>query len=272
VSSVSAGQLPSRLGRWLRIASDPRLVSLAAFMILWSVGTLLSGADVLPGPWAVGARMAEILAGHGGLDTSPYLDFGVTLARILAATFFIMVFGAALGIAMGVSRSVENFFENLIVYWMALPVLLVVLLCIFWFGFNEFATCFATVIVIAPIAATNIWAATKTLNPDLSAMARTFHAGRVETVRHVLLPQIYPALFATFRSTFGMAWKVVAIIEAFFLQLGVGYALSYWFERSHIDLVLAWVGLFVIFILVIEHGIIGPIETRLFRWRPEWRA
>ena len=251
---------------------DPRLLSLLAFLLLWAVGARLSGPEILPGPLVVGARVVEILRGHGGLEESAYFDFGVTLARILASSALIMILGGAFGIAMGLSQRAEEIFEDLLVYWMALPVLLVVLLCTFWFGFNEFATTLATVVGLVPIAATNVWAATKTLNPDLSAMAKTFKVARADTIRHILLPQLYPVLFATFRSIFGLSWKVVAIVEAFFLQVGVGAALSYWFERARLDLVLAWVGLFIVFILVIEHGIIGPLEARLFGWRPQWRG
>jgi NitT/TauT family transport system permease protein len=77
-----------------------------------------------------------------------------------------------------------------------------------------------------------------------------------------------PYIFAAFRYAFGMTWKIVALAETFGLKFGIGYMFSFWFEAFSMDQVLAWIILFVVVMLVLEHAVIARIEKRVFAWRP----
>ncbi len=86
--------------------------------------------------------------------------------------------------------------------------------------------------------------------------------------RKVLIPQLLPYIFSTFRFSFGMTWKVVALAETFGLKFGIGYMFFFWFEQINMEQVLAWIMLFVALMLILEHGVFARLESRAFAWRP----
>lgn len=99
-------------------------------------------------------------------------------------------------------------------------------------------------------------------------MARAFKANRGLLIRKVFLWQLMPYIFSAFRYAFGMTWKIVALAETFGLKFGVGYMLTFWFEQFNMQQVLAWIILFVVLMLILEHGLIARVEEKVFAWRP----
>ena len=64
-----------------------------------------------------------------------------------------------------------------------------------------------------------------------------------------------------------MTWKIVALAETFGLKFGIGYMFFFWFEQFNMNQVLAWIVMFVVVMLVLEHGIFARLESRAFAWR-----
>jgi ABC-type nitrate/sulfonate/bicarbonate transport system permease component len=52
------------------------------------------------------------------------------------------------------------------------------------------------------------------------------------------------------------------------LKFGVGYMFTFWFEQFNMVQVMAWIVLFVVLMLILEHGLIARIEEKVFAWRP----
>ena len=62
------------------------------------------------------------------------------------------------------------------------------------------------------------------------------------------------------------------------IELGVGWAdalghelvevFFFWFEQFSMEQVLAWIILFVVLMLALEHGVFARLESRAFAWRP----
>jgi NitT/TauT family transport system permease protein len=111
-------------------------------------------------------------------------------------------------------------------------------------------------------------AGTKALDKELIDMALAFKADRSLIVRKVLIWQLMPYIFSAFRYAFGMTWKIVALAETFGLKYGIGYMFTFWFEQFNMAQVMAWIMLVVAFMLVLEHGVIGRVEEKIFAWRP----
>jgi NitT/TauT family transport system permease protein len=91
-------------------------------------------------------------------------------------------------------------------------------------------------------------------------------------IRKVYIPQLMPYIFSAFRFAFGMTWKIVALAETFGIKFGIGYMFFFWFEQFSMEQVLAWIILFVILMLILEHGVIARLESRAFVWRPSHSA
>src|SRR4029078_9757778 len=100
--------------------------------------------------------------------------------------------------------------------------------------------------------------------------AVSFRARRPLLIRKVFLPQLMPYLFSAFRYAFGMTWKIVALAATFGLKYGIGYMFFFWFGQFNMDQVLAWIVMFVVLMLILEHGVFARVESRMFAWRTSY--
>jgi NitT/TauT family transport system permease protein len=121
--------------------------------------------------------------------------------------------------------------------------------------------------VVTPYVAVNMFEGAKAMDKSLINMAVTFKARRYLLLRKIYLPQLMPYIFSAFRYAFGMTWKIVALSETFGLKFGIGYMFFFWFQQFDMTQVLAWIIMFVVLMLVLEHGVFARLESRAFAWR-----
>lgn len=245
-----------------------RIGSIVSFLVLWWLGSQLSGPEILPGPVAIGRTIIENFVTAGPEEKTAEFHVAVTLARIVFTFSIAMLAGIALGLVMGLRRRVELAVGYLIPIALTIPTLLAVFLCVLWFGYSEAGGLFAVILTVTPFVTVNMLAGTKALDKELVDMARAFKANRRLLIRKVLIWQLMPYIFAAFRYAFGMTWKIVALAETFGLKYGIGYMFTFWFEQFNMVQVMAWIILFVALMLILEHGVIARIEEKIFAWRP----
>jgi NitT/TauT family transport system permease protein len=245
-----------------------RIGSIVSFLVLWWLGSQLSGPEILPGPVAIGRTIIENFVTAGPEEKTAEFHVAVTLARIVFTFSIAMLAGIALGLVMGLRRRVELAVGYLIPIALTIPTLLAVFLCVLWFGYSEAGGLFAVILTVTPFVTVNMLAGTKALDKELVDMARAFKANRRLLIRKVLIWQLMPYIFAAFRYAFGMTWKIVALAETFGLKYGIGYMFTFWFEQFNMVQVMAWIILFVALMLILEHGVIARVEEKVFAWRP----
>lgn len=254
----------SRLGR---IAL--RVGSVAALLLVWWAAARLAGdPEILPGPVAIGRTIAVDLANPGPEGKPAWFHIGITLARIFASFSAAMLAGTGIGLAMGLSRPFERSMLALIPLMLTMPTILMVFLAVLWFGYSELGGLVAVMAVVTPFVAVNIYEGAKAMDKSLIDMAVLFRARRPLLVRKVYVPQLMPYIFSAFRYAFGMTWKIVALAETFGLKYGIGYMFFFWFGQFNMEQVLAWIVLFVVLMLILEHGLFARLESRAFAWRP----
>ena len=245
-----------------------RVGSILALLLVWWAASMASSPKILPGPLHIGKTIATNLTTAGPDGKTAYFHIGLTLARIIVTFAAAMLLGVGLGLAMGLRRRLEQSLRSLLPLMLTIPTLLMVFLSVLWFGYSEAGGLVAVIGVVTPFVIVNIWEGTKAMDKSLVDMARAFKARRGMLIRKVFLPQLMPYIFSAFRYAFGMTWKIVALAETFGLKFGIGYMFTFWFEQFSMDQVLAWIILFVVLMLILEHGLIARIEQRVFAWRP----
>jgi len=245
-----------------------RAGSIVALLLLWAIAArLMHDHEVLPGPLAIGVTIAFDLT-HPGLEgISAYYHIGITLIRIFVAFVASMLAGIGIGLTMGLSTIVERALLAVIPLMLTMPTILMVFLAVMWFGYSEAGGLVAVMAVVTPYVAVNIFEGTRAMDKSLIEMGVTFKAERSLLIRKVYLPQLMPYIFSAFRYAFGVTWKIVALAETFGLKYGIGYMFFFWFEQFNMEQVLAWIVMFVILMLVLEHGVFARLESRAFAWR-----
>jgi len=245
-----------------------RASSIVLMIALWWVAALLMhDNEVLPGPAAIAHTIASDFVTPGPQGHLAYFHIGITLARIFATFVTSMLLGIGIGLTMGLSRTVERSLLVFIPLLLTLPSILMVFVAIMWFGFDEIGGLVAVLVIVAPYVAVNIHEGAKAMDPSLAEMAMTFKARKTLLIGKVYLPQLTPYIFSAFRYGFGQTWKIVALAETFGLKFGIGYMFSFWFEQFDMSQVLAWIIMFVVLMLILEHGVFARLESRAFAWR-----
>ncbi|HJS88806.1 MAG TPA: ABC transporter permease [Steroidobacteraceae bacterium] len=252
-----------RASSWLAASSlAQRIGSVALFVAVWQIAADAVGSRLLPSASAVCVALIQECV-NGPL----LFHLGITLARVAAAFTIAMVVGTAVGIVMGRSRTLDALFDSWLVLLLNLPALVVIVLAYVWFGLTEAAAIGAVAVNKIPNTAVTLREGARALDRNYSDMAASFHVGRWRTLRHVIMPQLYPYVFAAARSGLALVWKIVLIVELLGMSNGVGFEIQLYFQQFDVTRILAYTIAFVAVIQLIEWAIFQPLERRAGRWR-----
>lgn len=251
----------------LGLVFNLKVASILALIGVWWVLSLFMSVEILPGPKHTFDTLRDMFSRDGPYEKKVYFHVGITFARITATFTAAMILGIGLGLTMGLRRNVERSLINLIPFWLALPTLLVVFMSILWLGFSEYGGLLAVIAVVTPFVLVNIWEGTKAMDKELLDMAKAFKAKRGMLIWKVFIPQLMPFIFSAFRYGFGISWKIVLLAETFGLKYGIGFMVTFYYNDFNMDKVFAWLIMFVILMLLLEHLVFSRIEKRMFRWR-----
>lgn len=258
--SVAAVAGPTRSG--LGASAIYTAVSIALLFVVWEVGSAIVGRTVLPGPWA-SFRAIKLSADDGYL----WSDVRITFWRVIGAFVVSLVASVAAGVILGGSKVAGRVFGPWVTITASIPALVFVVVAYLAIGLSDRAAIVGTALVVAPIMTFNVWDGMKALDPELSEMARAFDTHRLVTVWRVLLPQTTPFVFSAARAGLSLAWRIMIFVELIGRSSGVGYRIQYWYTLFNMERVLAAALPFVILMLLLEFGVLRPLERYVFRWR-----
>ncbi len=231
----------------------------------WSVVSALElvSPKFLPPPERILARLEEAVR-TGMLFT----HLGLTLRRVAIAFVVALAVSLPVGAAMGFSRTLERLLLPWLVVALTIPGLIWALVTLLLFGLSEATIYTAIAAGLVPMFTVNWWQGVKALDRDLLQMARVYRARTWCVAWDVVLPQLIPQLFASTRYGLAWGWKIVVVIEMLGFGNGVGYLLYESYHLFSMERVLAWTMAFLAAMLLLEYGVIAPVERRVTAWRP----
>ncbi|MCD7844612.1 MAG: ABC transporter permease subunit [Oscillospiraceae bacterium] len=193
-------KLGKRLGRGVLV--------LAFWLGLWALlARLVDTALLLPGPWAVVKRLAELAV---------TLDFWYTTAVSLLR----VLLGAALGVLSGVVlaaltsrfRLLRTLFSPLLTLARATPVASFVLLALIWLG-RDALPCFIVWLMVLPVVWANVSAGIEAVDNQLLELAALYRFPWGRRLRRVYIPSVMPYFLSALRTGMGLAWKAGVAAE-----------------------------------------------------------
>ncbi|MEZ5823720.1 MAG: ABC transporter permease [Geminicoccaceae bacterium] len=245
------------LDRWIP------LLSAGLLALVWQGSAWLAARPRwLPPLDDVLVRLGEEIA-SGDL----FHHLGATLLRVAAAFMIAMTVGTFIGIVMGRSRSADLWGQPWLLFFLNLPALVLIVLAYIWIGLNETAAILAVSLNKIPNVAVMLREGTRALDRQLLQMAKVYRFGRGKTLRHVVLPQLYPYLSASARSGLALIWKIVLVVELLGRSNGVGFQIGLYFQLFDVASILAYALAFILIVQAIEWGLLQPLERRLNGWR-----
>jgi NitT/TauT family transport system permease protein len=233
-----------------------------AFLLAWQIAADAAHSRLLPSVWLVlTAVWQQTMSG-----VLPW-NLAITLGRVAAAFALSLVLGSGLGIAMGRSHRLDLWLDNAVTVLLNLPALVLIVLLYVWFGLNEVAAIAAVALNKLPTTVVTMREGARSLDPALAEMAQSFHLRRWLTLRHVVLPQLGPYLFAAARSGLALIWKIVLVVELLGRSNGIGFEIQIYFQLFDVRLILAYTLAFLLVAQLIEWVIMQPLERWAMRWR-----
>lgn len=140
-------------------------------------------------------------------------------------------------------------------------------LAILWFGLNEWAILFVTVIGALFAVASTTEAAFRTIPPQFLRAAATMGAKGWRLYWQVMLPAALPTLLTGLRTGWSFAWRSLMAAELLFMSLGLGHLLGIGRELVDAALVVAVILVVLLFGLAVDRLLFARTETAV---RQRW--
>jgi len=247
---------------WAAVVSDTgaRVTSYIVGLLAWQIlGALY---ERVPGPIEVVQFLADEFASG---DVWP--NFYATADRFLWGLAIAIVAGVLFGLVIGMWPLARALLKDTMMVGLAIPAIIWALLTALWFGFAWKAPVLTVALTATPFVAVNVAQGVEATPRDLVRMSKAFGVPLQRRVRGLVLPFVMDYVFTGVRFAIIVGWNGVLLSEWFASTKGVGWRTRYWYDANNFDGFVAWVVLFVVFIVVLDRLALVPIQKRVFRWR-----
>ncbi len=231
------------------------------FLVIWAIYGQIVEPYIMPGPAAVAVRLYECFT-----DVHLFKHMFWSFAHIGGAILTSFLIGSALALlpfylpAFGlmVHGRLSPFLNSFSgIGW--------TLLAIIWFGINDFTVMFAISMVLIPFAIINMREGLDAIDHEMIEMGQSFGRGSWRQFRLLVLPALYPFIFATIRISFGVAWKVALTAELFGGDTGLGYLLNLARQDFDMPMILVVIIVIILFVYSSDRWVFTPMQARLAR-------
>jgi NitT/TauT family transport system permease protein len=242
------------------------ILAILIFLLAWWAIAAISDSPLFPTPWATFKALWKILK-----SPTSWGHIGASTYRVVVGTAIGSVFGAILGLSTKYSSFMATAVKVVIYPLLqSVPTICWALIFVLWFGLSDTTPILAIASAVAPFFMINIWEGLKELDSNLVEMASVYTKSRSRILGKVIMPMLYPYIFAATRSSMMVAWKVVILGEIFGSASGMGYMLSIAYGSYRIEQVFAWTLAFAIILIIFDYGIFKYIDRKFIRkWKPQ---
>jgi len=261
MSIAVARPLPGR-GRVRRLVPVGRVAVAIAGIVLWQLGSNAMGAEWLPGPAEVVARIWQLTI-SGELARDTLVTFGEAAAGMLLGGST----GALLPFILRLSPRLMTALEPLIAAGFGLPKLALAPLFILWFGIGVATKVVFVASIVFFLMFYNGLAGILSVDPRLISMLRVSGASEWLISREVVWNTAKPFLFSGLKIALPRALSGAVVGEFIAADSGLGWYIQN--ERSLNDVVGVVAGAVIVTVLVMAvNAMLQRIQARSLAWRP----
>jgi NitT/TauT family transport system permease protein len=231
------------------------------FLGAWELASLVAPSYLLPGPGLVALRLWSFVTSWRDLG-----HLGASLFHVGAAIAISFVIGSLLALIpyyvpvlrFAIERRIGPFLN-------AFSAIGWTLLAIMWFGVTPVTVIFTISAVLVPFALVNMSAGLASIDRETIEMAQSFTRRRARTFALVIVPSLYPFIFATLRIMFGVAWKVTLTAELFGGNSGLGYMINLARQEFDTATIFAAIILIIAFVHSVDQFVLAPLQASVSR-------
>lgn len=220
-------------------------------------------------PWLIPSRLAS--DGWPGVQAL-FAESHVwaTLGRVFGGFAIGAVPGVLVGVVMGLNRTVRTMLDATMSAVYVLPKIAIfpILMLVFPDPFGEGPKIAVVAISAFFLVAINSMAGVQGIDRVFLQAGQNFGAGRLQMLRHVILPGAMPIVFSGLRLALGTSLIVIVAVEFIRAQVGVGFVIFYHWQVLITDKMYA--GLVVTMALGVGlTALLQWVERIVMPWRRE---
>lgn len=241
-----------------------QLIFLVAFVAVWQWASSSGHIDsfFFGRPSRIWDQLTK-WSGDGVLSS----DVGSTTELLVVGFAAGLLAGAALGTLMSFSRLAGDVLEPFVVFFNAVPRIVLYPFLLVWLGFDLTPKVVLIVLVMMPTVAISVVTGFKEVDGAYLSNMRALGAGWFDLARHVYVPSLALWLLSTCRVTFAFAFQAALVAELVGATHGVGFLIVQGQSQFDVDQIYAALVL-VLVIAVIADVVLRGLERRASRWVP----
>jgi NitT/TauT family transport system permease protein/sulfonate transport system permease protein len=229
------------------------------FLAVWEAAAFVAPSYLLPGPGLVAQRLWTFVTSWRDLG-----HLGASLFHVGAAIAISFVIGSLLALIpyyvpvlrFAIERRIGPFLNSFsAIGW--------TLLATMWFGVTPLTVIFAISAVLVPFALVNMAAGLVNIDRDVIEMGTSFTRRQLRMFVLILVPALYPFIFATLRIMFGVAWKVTLTAELFGGNSGLGYMINLARQEFDTATIFAAIILIIAFVHCMDQYVLAPLQSNV---------
>ncbi|MCF0111439.1 MAG: ABC transporter permease subunit [Erysipelotrichaceae bacterium] len=212
------------------------------FIIWWGLSLVIRNEVLLPNPWDVLARMAEMVQ-----SAKFYSTCGITLWRMLKGLCIAGVLGILLGYTTTQCTWFGDVFYPIEMMMKTIPNISYIIIALIWIG-SQNSVIVVGFFVIFPIFFANTQKAMLSLDKGYDEVASIYGVSTWTRFSEIHIPLIRSSLYAALQTSIGLGLKVCVMAEILGrVQQGIGFQID--FCRLNLDMtgVFAWTVWIILF-------------------------
>lgn len=201
-------------------------------------------------------------------NTGTLWDAVSITAQLLAIGFLSgLAIGVVIGVLLATSRLFRDVMEPFIVFFNAIPRIVLYPFLVVWFGFGLLPQVISIILVMTPTVAINVAAGFREVQGEYLDNLRAQGASGFDVARQVYVPSLALWLLTTCRVTFSFAFQAAIVAQLLVSTKGVGYLVTEGKDNYDVNAIYGAMAIVVVMAVAFDLAL-SLIERRATRWMP----
>ncbi|WP_282139378.1 ABC transporter permease [Cytobacillus oceanisediminis] len=239
-----------------------RIIFFAAIIAFWEIGSRLEiwHPLIFPSLSSVFSALVE-----GFQDKTLIYDLIASFKRLAVGLAISLVIGTLIGILLGKSKTADETLGAVILALQSVPSIVWLPIAIMWFGLNEQAVIFVTILGGTFVMALNMRTGIKNVSPLYIKAAQTMGANGIDLFTRVIFPASIPYVVTGSRLAWAFAWRALMAGELLSTGPGLGYTLRYASDFGRMDIVIGVMIIIGAIGMIVDQFIFQRIEKSVIK-------
>ncbi|WP_282171914.1 ABC transporter permease [Cytobacillus firmus] len=239
-----------------------RIIFFAAIIAFWEIGSRLElwHPLIFPSLSSVFNALAE-----GFQDKTLIYDLIASFKRLAVGLTISLIIGTLIGILLGKSKTADETLGAVILALQSVPSIVWLPIAIMWFGLNEKAVIFVTILGGTFVMALNMRTGIKNVSPLYIKAAQTMGATGIDLFTRVIFPASIPYVVTGSRLAWAFAWRALMAGELLSTGPGLGYTLRYASDFGRMDIVIGVMIIIGAIGMIVDQFIFQRIEKSVIK-------